>query len=81
MKYHTQSSCSRFYWCNSTFVVCYCVHLLLSVELVAATCFILMQTILTEDELENFKPHKVLLRRGHANFHNSMTIHGSYGNK
>jgi len=41
-----------------------------------------IKTILTEPELEQFsKPQKVYLKKGHANIHHSMTVHGSYANK
>jgi hypothetical protein len=40
-----------------------------------------IQSILTDTEKEQFKPQKVLLKKGHANIHHSMVVHGSYANK
>ncbi|XP_033758538.1 probable alpha-ketoglutarate-dependent hypophosphite dioxygenase [Pecten maximus] len=40
-----------------------------------------IQTILTEEEKQQFKPVCGKLRKGHASFHHALAVHGSYGNR
>lgn len=40
-----------------------------------------IKTILTPDELANFKPVPSMLKKGEVSFHSSLTVHGSYGNR
>ncbi|XP_013411699.1 phytanoyl-CoA dioxygenase, peroxisomal [Lingula anatina] len=40
-----------------------------------------IKSILTDEEKAAFKPVPALLKKGHASFHNAMTVHGSYDNK
>jgi len=39
-----------------------------------------IKTILTPEQLENFKPTPMLLKKGEAAFHHPLTIHGSFAN-
>ena len=40
-----------------------------------------LQSVLTEEEREQFRPVAGGLRRGEASFHHPLTVHGSYANK
>ncbi|GFR83349.1 phytanoyl-CoA dioxygenase [Elysia marginata] len=40
-----------------------------------------IKTILTEEELAQFKPVKTLLKKGEASIHHPLSVHGSYGNR
>jgi len=40
-----------------------------------------VKTILSEDELQNFKPVPMLLKPGEAAFHAALTLHGSFPNR
>lgn len=40
-----------------------------------------IKTILTEEELSQFKPVCARLKKGEASFHHPLTVHGSYSNR
>jgi len=40
-----------------------------------------IKTVLTDEQSDNFKPTPMLLKKGHACFHHSLTIHGSFANR
>ncbi len=40
-----------------------------------------IKSVLTEEELEHFKPHPSGLKRGQASFHHPLMVHGSYANR
>ncbi|XP_066283310.1 uncharacterized protein [Branchiostoma lanceolatum] len=40
-----------------------------------------IKTILTEEEIANFKPVPSGLKKGEASFHHPLTVHGSYSNR
>ena len=40
-----------------------------------------IEEVLTEEELENFKPIPSNLKRGEASFHHPLMVHGSYANR
>lgn len=39
-----------------------------------------IKSVLTPEQLEQFKPEPMLLKAGECSIHDSMTLHGSYGN-
>ena len=40
-----------------------------------------IQSILTPEQREAFKPEPMILKAGECSFHHGLTIHGSYGNR
>jgi len=40
-----------------------------------------IRTVLTPEQLKDFNPKPMLLKRGNMCFHHPLTVHGSYGNK
>ncbi|PVD32052.1 hypothetical protein C0Q70_07479 [Pomacea canaliculata] len=40
-----------------------------------------IKSILTEEEMQAFKPVSALLKKGEASFHHGLSVHGSYGNR
>ena len=42
---------------------------------------LIFQTILTDEELNQFKPICPKLKKGEASFHHALMVHGSYCNR
>jgi len=42
---------------------------------------LIFQTILTDEELNQFKPICPRLKKGEASFHHALMVHGSYCNR
>jgi hypothetical protein len=40
-----------------------------------------IQSVLTDEQKENFKPVAIELKRGEASFHHPLMVHGSFENK